>query len=258
MLLGVGGGVGSSAEDKDEVVAGGWDASGELGGGTSSSVILFFEKLLGARGGIGERIKGILAVGDAGGGISDIDIGITIGLEGRLLGSSDTWGISTVDNYDGRIFIFAGVTREHFGNIFLDVGVVASAADRENIRNTIDSASSHVIFGLDKGNLTDGVKVKVGSEVGKCFEFINRKAGAEIIAESVDEAKEVGNREGFLENAVLDADEDFLLRGAAGEITTSGAMTGTGEAKCLTTVNGIRDASLKYGASIEAVVDILV
>ena len=94
--------------------------------------------------------------------------------------------------------------------------------------------------------------------MGDRFELLDVEIGAKIVAEGISETNKIGEGKLFFEDFIFDADEDFLLGGTTGEIATYGAMTGTGETKCLFTVDGVFLASLKDGASIIIVFDVFV
>ena len=102
------------------------------------------------------------------------------------------------------------------------------------------------------------VKVEGGSEVGHGFEFFDIEVGAEIVAKSISETNDVSERKLFFKHFVFDSDEDFLLRGATGEITTSGAMASTGKSDGFNTTNIIGLTGFKDNAGIIVVFDIFV
>ena len=122
------------------------------------------------------------------------------------------------------------VIAKHFGNICFDSRVIAVTSGWEDIRDAADTAGSHKLFGFDEGNLTDAVKVEISEKVSGSFHFINREIGAKIIAERVGKIEKVGEGKILLKDFFFDANEDFLLRGAAREVAASGAVTGAGEA----------------------------
>ena len=189
----------------------------------------------------------------AGGGIVDIDVFVAFFGESGLFGGSEARSFGAVEDEDASIFVNAWVVAEHGGNIGLNRGIIASTTTRKNVRDTIDTAGGHVIW--VEGDLAHTVEVKIGSEVGKSFHFVDREIGAEIVAESGSEAEEVGEGKIFGEDFIFDADEDFLLGSAAGEIATSGAVTSTSKTEGLTAVDSIGDAGVEDGASVIIVVN---
>ena len=119
------------ADDYDKVT-GGIDAGGKFGGFVGRAVF-FLEKLFGAGFGVGEIVECVLFGVFASGSVVDIDSGIAFFFESGLLGAGGAWRVGTIENQDGRIFVFAWVTAEHFGDVFLDFGVIIGAAARKDI-----------------------------------------------------------------------------------------------------------------------------
>lgn len=57
---------------------------------------------------------------------------------------------------------------------------------------------------------------------------------------------------------VFDADEDFLLGGAAREIARFGAMTSASEAECLGAIDGVFYSWLEDGFGVVIIIDAFV
>jgi len=254
LFFGSGGG---AAENEDEVVIGG-DASGELCGGFGGGVVFVFKELLAAGFFGGKSVESILIRVFAGGGVVCVDIGVFVGGEVRLFGGSEARSIGTVKDKDGGVFVDARIVGEHFGNVVLDGFVVAGATDRQDIGDTINGAGGHVVFWFDEGNLTHGVEIEIGGEVGEGAHFIDGEIGTEIVAEGVSEADEISKGKGFFENFVFDADEDFLLGGTAREVAAGGAMASASKAEGLFAIDSIGSASFEDGFGIIIIFDIFV
>ena len=75
----------------------------------------------------------------------------------------------------------------------MDFGIVTGATCWKDVRNTVDGACGHERLWIDEGYLADVVEIKVGSEMGKGFEFFDAKVGAEVVAESASEVGELGD-----------------------------------------------------------------
>ncbi len=140
----------------------------------------------------------------------------------------------------------------------MDAGVVAGAAGGKDVRDAIDSAGGDEHFWFDEGELTHGVKVEFGSEMGEGFEFFDVEIGAKIIAEGISKTDEVGEGELLFEDFVFDADEDFLLGSAAAKVATGGAMTSTGESNCFDAANGVGLTGFKDDTGIIIVFDVFI
>lgn len=106
--------------------------------------------------------------------------------------------------------------------------------------------------------MTHGVEVKVGGEVSESLKFVDGEASAEVVAEDVKKAEEIGDGKIFFENFVFDTDEDFLLRGATRKVAAGGAMTSASETEGLGAVDFVRGASFKDGFGIIIVFDVFV
>lgn len=110
----------------------------------------------------------------------------------------------------------------------MDASVIVGATSGKNIGNTVDCAGGHERFGFEEGNLAHSVKIKTRGEVSKGFELFDVEVSTEVVAESAGEIGEFGDGEIFGKEFIFDADEDFLLRGAARKVARCGAMTGAG------------------------------
>ena len=90
------------------------------------------------------------------------------------------------------------------------------------------------------------------------FEFFDVETCTKIVAESTDKVSKVGDREIFFEKLVFDADENFLLGGATGEIAASGAVAGTGKAEGLFAVERVFDIWLEDSFGIAVIINAFV
>ena len=159
--------------------------------------------------------------------------------------------IGGVEDNNAGIFISARVVREVFRDIRLDGAVVTDTSGWQDIRNTIDGSGGHITNAsgwVVERNLTHIVEVIFRREVGERFDFLEAEICAKIVAEGGSQAEEIGDREIFFEDFVFDADEDFLLASATGEIATSSAMASAGETESLLSIYSIFFASLKDSA----------
>ena len=140
----------------------------------------------------------------------------------------------------------------------MNASIVVGAAGGKDVGDSVNGAGSNEHFWLDERDLAHGVEVEFGGEMGEGFEFFDIEISAEVVTEGIGEADKVGEGELFFEDFVFDADEDFLLGSATTKVATCGAMTSTGEAKSLFTVDGVFLIGLENGASIIIIFDVFV
>ena len=85
------------ADDDDEVTIGG-DAGWEFGGGLGFLPIAFLKELLGARFIIVKNVESVVFSTFASRSVVNVDVDIASFFESGLFGTSDTWGVSTVED----------------------------------------------------------------------------------------------------------------------------------------------------------------
>lgn len=112
--------------DDDEIIISG-DIGGKFGGWFSGGIVMFFEKFLGARGGVSHRVEEVIFIVGTFRRIADRYIGITVFSEGGLFSTGKAGGFGGIENEDGIIFVTTRIVGEHFGNISLDGVVIANA-----------------------------------------------------------------------------------------------------------------------------------